>query len=214
MQKTIGHGTHAKKKALHPIEQKRPDVQEKRNNWVENLQPQLDINKIVFLDESSIDTGMTRLYGRAPTNERVNDYVPDVRFQRTSVLSTIRLDGTQIPIVFDGTLNGKLFKKYVDDFLSPSLSEGDIVILDNSSVHRAKGVLDSIAARGAVALFLPPYSPDFNPIELMWSKVKSTLRALKARSPETLVDALNYALSSITPDDIANWFRHDGYALQ
>ena len=156
---------------------------------------------------------MTRLYGRAPSNERVNDYVPDVRFRRTSVLSSIRLDGTQIPIIFEGTLNGKLFKKYVDDFLSPSLSEGDIVILDNSSVHRAKGVLDSITARGAIALFLPPYSPDLNPIELMWSKVKSILKALKARTHETLVDALNHALSCVTLEDIAAWFKHDGYAL-
>jgi len=88
------------------------------------------------------------------------------------------------------------------------------VILDNSSVHRAKGVLDSITARGAIALFLPPYSPDFNPIELMWSKVKAILRALKARTPETLMDALNYALSCVTLEDIANWFKHDGYGLQ
>jgi transposase len=157
---------------------------------------------------------MTRLYGRAPANERVNDYVPDVRSQRTSILSTIRLDGTQVPFIFDGTLNKELFKAYVDEFLSPSLSEGDIVILDNSSVHKAKGVLDSITDRGAIALFLPPYSPDFNPIEMLWSKIKALLRRLKARTPETLVDALNYALSCVTLKDIANWFKYDGYAQQ
>ena len=186
-------------------------MQEKRRVWTENLQPKLDISKLVFLDESSINLGMTRLYGRAPTNERINDYVPDVRFQRTSVLSTIRLDGSQLPLIFDGTLNGKLFKKYVDEFLAPSLSEGDIVILDNSSVHRAKGVLDSITIRGAVALFLPPYSPDFNPMELLWSKIKTILRKAKARTPDLLIDALNHALASITLVDIENWFSHDGY---
>lgn len=207
------NGIYIKKKTLHPVEQKRPDVQEKRKDWEENQQPNLNVNKLVFLDESSINLGMTRLYGRAPTNERVNDYVPDVRFQRTSILSTIRLDGTQLPIIFEGTLNGKLFKKYVDEILSPTLSVGDVVILDNSSVHKAKGVLDSITAQGAVVLFLPPYSPDFNPIEMLWSKIKSILRKAKARTPETLVDALKYALSCITLEDVKNWFEHDGYAL-
>jgi transposase len=189
-------------------------VQEKRKNWTENLQPSLHVNKLVFLDESSINLGMTRLYGRAPTNERINDYVPDVRFQRTSVLSTIRLDGTQLPLIFEGTLNGKLFKKYVDEFLAPSLSEGDIVILDNSSVHKANGVLDAIFTRGASVLFLPPYSPDFNPMELLWAKLKTILRKLKARTPETLIIALNHALASITIEDIENWFLHDGYNQQ
>ena len=207
------NGIYIKKKTLHPVEQKRPDVQEKRKDWEENQQPNLNVNKLVFLDESSINLGMTRLYGRAPTNERVNDYVPDVRFQRTSILSTIRLDGTQLPIIFEGTLNGKLFKKYVDEILSPTLSVGDVVILDNSSVHKAKGVLDSITAQGAVVLFLPPYSPDFNPIEMLWSKIKSILRKAKARTPETLVDALKYALSCITLEDVKYWFEHDGYAL-
>ena len=103
-------------------------------------------------------------------------------------------------------------KKYGDEFLAPSLSEGDIVILDNSSVHRAKGVLDSITIRGAVALFLPPYSPDFNPMELLWSKIKAILRKAKARTPDLLIDALNCALASITLEDIENWFTHDGYA--
>jgi transposase len=199
---------------LHPEEQKRPDVQEQRKDWVENQQPKLDANKIVFLDESSINLGMTRLYGRAHTNERVNDYVPDVRFERTSILSSIRLDGTQIPIIFKGTLNGELFKLYVDNFLAPSLSEGDVIILDNSSVHRAKGVLDSIIAKGVKVLFLPPYSPDFNPIEMLWSKMKSLLRKAKARTHEMLVEALNYALDCITINDITNWFKHDGYNQQ
>ena len=157
---------------------------------------------------------MTRLYGRAPTDERVNEYVPDVRFQRTSIISSVRLDGTQVPFIFKGTLNGKLFKKYVDDYLSPSLSEGDVVILDRSSVHRVGGVLDSIIAKGAVPLFLPPYSPDYNPIEMLWSKVKAILRKKKARVASKLRQALDYAISCVTLEDIANWFKHDGYSHQ
>jgi transposase len=154
---------------------------------------------------------MTRLYGRAPKDERVNDYVPDVRFDRLSVLSTIRLDGTQIPLIFNGTLNGKLFKLYVDECLAPALRPGDIVILDNSSVHTAKGVLDALTRVGATALYLPVYSPDLNPIEMMWSKMKSILRKIKARTPDTLIEALNLALESVTLDDIKAWFEHDGY---
>lgn len=154
---------------------------------------------------------MTRLYGRALAGERVNDYVPDVRFQRLSILSTIRLDGSQVPMIFEGTLNGELFKKYVDEFLAPSLNAGDIVILDNSSVHKAKGVLDGLAKSGAKAMFLPPYSPDLNPIEMMWSKLKSILRKTKARSYEELEKHLNFALEEISLQDIKNWFLHDGY---
>ena len=214
MQEIEGNGAHAKKKTIRPVEQKRADVQEKRKDWVETQQPQLDVNKVVFLDESSINLGMTRRYGRAFTNERAPDYEPDVRFQRKSILSTIRLDGRQIPFIFDGTLNKELFKAYVDEFLTPSLSEGDIVILDNSSVHTSKGVLDSLTDKGAIALFLPPYSPDFNPIEMLWSKIKAILRRLKARTQEKLEDALNYALRCVTLKDISNWFKYDGYSLQ
>jgi transposase len=185
-------------------------VQEKRKNWQLN-QSKLNPTKLVFLDESSINLGMTRLYGRAPVNERVNDYVPDVRFQRLSILSTVRLGGAQVPFVFDGTLNKELFKKYVEIFLVPTLSVGDILLLDNSSVHKANGVLDPIIERGVTVLFLPPYSPDFNPIEMLWSKMKSFLRKEKARTHETLVEAIKLALKSISVDDIHAWFKHDGY---
>ena len=157
---------------------------------------------------------MTRLYGRAPTNERVNDYVPDVRFQRLSILSTVKLDGTQIPFVFNGTLNSELFKKYVEDFLAPTLLSGDILIMDNLSAHKAKGVLDSITERGVITLFLPTYSPDFNPIEMLWSKMKAFLRKMKARTYDSLIDAIHLALDYISPDDIAAWFKHDGYLVQ
>jgi transposase len=165
----------------------------------------------VFLDESSINCGMTRLYGRALKAERITDYVSDVRFERTSVISTIRLDGTQAPLMFQGTLNGEVFTIYVKDILAPTLKPGDIVVLDNLSSHKVKGALEPIYQRGATVLFLPPYSPDFNPIELSWSKMKAVLRKQKAKTYDDLVESMKLALNSITNTDISNWFKHCGY---
>jgi transposase len=171
----------------------------------------IDIGKLVFLDESSINTGMTRLYGRSKGKSRVVDYVPDVRFQRVSVLSTVRLDGTKVPLIFKGSLNGERFAEYVAKMLAPTLKKGDVVVLDNLTSHKVKGVTDPIIAAGARVLFLPPYSPEFNPIELMWSKLKAYLRKAKARSIEVLETAIDSALKTITLTDILNWFRHSGY---
>ena len=156
---------------------------------------------------------MTRLYGRAPTNERVNDYVPDVRFERSSLIATLGIDGVRAPMMFKGTLNGGLFGGYVEQVLAPALSSGDIVIMDNSSVHKASGVLDSIYEKGAFVLFLPQYSPDLNPIELMFSKVKSILRKLKPRTYDELVRAMGIALDSVIYDDILAWIKHQGYCV-
>lgn len=156
---------------------------------------------------------MTRLYGRAPKNERVVDSVPDVRFHRTTILSSVRLDGTIVPCVFEDALNGVLFKKYICEFLVPTLHHRDIVVMDNLSSHKVAGVVEAIGAVGASVMFLPPYSPDLNPIELMWSKIKAVLRKLKIRYKELLDDAIASALNAVSPSDIAGWFRHDGYAL-
>jgi transposase len=156
---------------------------------------------------------MTRLYGRALKNERVNDYVPDVRFERTSIISTIRLNGEQAPFIFKGTLNGILFGAYVEQILAPTLKPGDVVIMDNGSAHKTSSALNPIYNAGANVLFLPPYSPDFNPIELSWSKMKSVLRKLKPRTFDELVVSLQVALDSFTLEDIVNWLKHDGYFI-
>jgi transposase len=154
---------------------------------------------------------MTRLYGRAEKKDRVNDYTPDVRFERVSVISSIRLDGTQVPLAFKGALNGELFTAYIKEALSPTLKDGDIVVMDNLSSHKVSGALSPIYARGASVLFLPPYSPDLNPIEMSWSKMKAVLRKLKARTYDELGNGMKTALDSFTKSDIANWFSHDGY---
>ena len=183
----------------------------KRSAWKQS-QRTFEINRLVFLDESGVNTGMTRLYGRASKHERVVEAVPDIRFHRTTILSSVRLDGTTVPLVFEGALNGDIFRAYIIQLLVPSLKAGDIVVMDNLSSHKVNGVVDAIEAVGASVLFLPPYSPDLNPIELMWSKVKAILRKLKIRSKELLDASIALALDSVSTSDIAGWFSHDGYA--
>jgi len=156
---------------------------------------------------------MTRLYGRAPSNERVNDYVPDVRFERTSIIAALGLEGITAPLAFKGTLNGAFFAGWVEQVLAPTLSPGDIVFLDNYSPHKVVGALDPIYEKGATVIFLPEYSPDLNPIELMWSKVKAVLRKLKPRTFDDLISALGQALDSVTCNDIIGWFNHHGYII-
>ena len=171
------------------------------------------MKKFRFLDETGVNCGMTRLYGRALSNERVNDYVPDVRFERTSFISLLGLDGVNAPIMFKGTLDGNFFGGYVEYILAPTLLPGDIVVMDNYSPHKVNGVLDPIYEKGATVMFLPEYSPDLNPIELMFSKIKSILRKLKPRTPEELENAICQALDSVTYEDIVGWFKHDGYCV-
>jgi len=168
---------------------------------------------LVFLDESSINIGMTRLYGRAFGEERVIDYVPDVRFDRLSILSSMRLDGTLVPLTYKGTLNGSLFLAYIKECLAPTLNDGDIVIMDNASPHKVKGVVEAIEERGAYVLWLPTYSPDLNPVEQLWSKLKAHLRKAKARSLDALYIALKDALDLISLSDINAWFVMANYSV-
>ena len=123
------------------------------------------------------------------------------------------MDGTKVPCMFEDALNGDLFREYVRQFLAPTLRHGDIVVMDNLSSHKVSGIVAMIEAAGAQVRFLPPYSPDFNPIELMWSKMKASLRKQKVRTRELLGEAVAVALNAISTSDITNWFSHDGYAL-
>ena len=155
---------------------------------------------------------MTRLYGRGKKGERVKDYVPDVRFHRQSILSSVRLNGEMVPLVFSGTLNGDIFKEYITHCLVPTLLKGDIVIMDNLSSHKVAGVIEAISACGASVLYLPPYSPDFNPIELKWAKVKTFLKKARSRTHDLLVSAIAQSLDLVSVTDIYGWFTHCGYS--
>ena len=185
-------------------------MKQQREEW-KDFQETVDPQSLVFLDESGINTGMTRLYGRAPKDQRVVDAVPDVRAHTTTVLSSVRMDGTLVPCVFEGALNGNMFMEYVTRFLVPSLRPGDIVVMDNLSAHKTGGISEAIESVGAHVRFLPLYSPDFNPIELMWSKLKAHLRKCKIRSHDLLIPAVAAALDAVSISDIRGWFEHDGY---
>jgi transposase len=149
---------------------------------------------------------MTRLYGRAFGGERVVEYVPDARFERYSLLSTINIKAEMIPLVYSGTLNGDLFKKYITTFVLTQLKPRDVLVMDCLSVHKVKGIAQAVESVGANIVYLPPYSPDFNPIETVISEIKSHLRKIKARTFTEICDAVNVAIDSVTPEHATNYF--------
>lgn len=171
----------------------------------------MDPTRFVFLDESNAKTNMTRLYGRAPRGERVTDFVPDGRWEALTMLSALRYDGSTTAMVYEGGTDVLAMQTYVESFLAKTLGAGDLVVMDNLSSHRNAGVISMIEATGAKVWFLPPYSPDYNPIEEMWSKVKAYLRKVGARSMKALIHAIGKAHESITAQDAIGWFNHCGY---
>lgn len=171
------------------------------------------LEQLKFLDESGAHLGLTRLCGRAAPGERVPEGTPGYSGAHYTVVAALSLTGISAPWVFEGAMNAVAFRAYVEHELAPSLEPGDIVILDNLSAHKDAGARSLIEARGARLLFLPPYSPDFNPIELAWATVKKALRAAKARTLDALVEALRKALLAITPEHAEAWFSHCGYDL-
>lgn len=202
-----------KKKQVHASEQKREDVAQARKEWKEKQENhvELPVDKLVFLDESGVNIDMVRRYGRAKNKNRVNDYAPVNTPKKTTLVSSVRLDGTQAYEFFQGSLNGKNFLSYVKNTLIPTLKKGDIVVMDNLSCHKVKGVKEAIEEAGASVLYLPLYSPDFNPIEMMWSKMKTLLRNWKTDTPELLHSVIPDAFSSVSVSDISGWFTASGY---
>lgn len=185
-------------------------MQLKRKRWVEEI-GQIAPECLVFLDESGINTDMNRRYGRSKGKRRVVDSAPLNTPASTTLLSSIRLDGTTVPVSFQGALNKERFLEYLKNSLVPTLRPGDFVIMDNLASHKVAGVAELIRSAGAEPLYLPPYSPDFNPIEKMWSKLKALFRKLKLRSLELLTTAIPTAFMSITSADSRGWFSLAGY---
>jgi transposase len=180
--------------------------------WKEQ-QPGIDISKLVFLDESGVNTDMTRHYARARNGQRANDHTPLNTGKNTTIVSSVRTDGTTVPMFLSGSLNGETFKNYIEQHLAPTLHEGDIVVMDNLRCHKVKGIKQAIQKAGANVRYLPPYSPDLNPIEMMWSKIKSILRKTKARAVDALLAALPVAFHAVSVRDIIGWFHQSGYSL-
>jgi transposase len=167
-----------------------------------------------FVDESGVNLAMTRLYGRAPTGERVWGTVPQNYGQNVTMLGTLGVQGLHAVMTVEGATDTDVFRAYVKQVLGPTLTPGDIVVMDNLRAHKAVGIQQAIARRGARLLYLPPYSPDLSPIEPCWSKVKTALRKAKARTRAALDTAITGALVTVTSSDAHGWFRHCGYALQ
>lgn len=199
------------KKTLHASEQTRPDVAEARERWKAG-QASLDPTKLVFVDETGTNTKMVRAYGRAPRGQRLLGRQPFGHWKTTTFTAGLRCDGITAPFVLDGAMNREAFLVYLDKVLGPTLSAGDIVVMDNLPAHKGEAVRTRIEAKGAKLLLLPPYSPDLNPIELAFSKLKALLRKAAERSVGGLWDRIGQVLDAFTPQECANYFRHDGYA--
>lgn len=198
------------KKTLRASEQDRKDIKTQRESW-SKYQKTVPVDRLIFLDESGVKTNMTRLYGRAYKGNRCYDKAPGGRWKTVTLLSSIRLDGTTESLMFEGAVDRKMFEAYIKYTLGPILRPGDVVILDNLGSHKSKTAQEIVKSKGAEYVFLPAYSPDFNPIEKMWSKIKQILRGLKARTHEELYAAVAKALSMITHDDAQGWFESCGY---
>jgi transposase len=182
-----------------------------RTSWA-NDQARLDPDHLVFIDETGTSTNMARLRGRAPRGERLVGKIPHGHWKTTTFIAALRSSALTAPCVIDGPMNGNAFLAYVEQVLAPSLMPGDMVVLDNLSAHKVPGVREAIEAAGARLLYLPPYSPDFNPIEQLFAKLKALLRKAAERSVEGLWSRIAALLDAFTPKECANYFRNAGYA--
>jgi transposase len=167
----------------------------------------------VFVDESGVATDLLRRYGRSPRGVRLRDYTPCGHWQTHTVIAALRLEGLTAPAVFDGPIDNPTFLAYVEQVLAPTLRPGDVVVLDNLAMHKQPEVRAAIARVGAHLRFLPPYSPDFNPIEMAFAKLKAFLRAARPRSFDQVVQLVAIALRLFTPDECRNFVRHCGYRI-
>jgi len=196
---------------MRAAEQDRPDVAAARTAWTQD-QAKLDPKRLVFIDETGTSTNMARLHGRARRGERLIGKVPQGHWKTTTFVAALRSTALTAPCVIDGPMNGNAFLAYVEQILVPSLKPGDIVVLDNLSAHKVPGVRDAIEAAGAKLLYLPPYSPDFNPIEQLFAKLKALLRKAAERSVDGLWNRIARLLDAFTPDECCHYFRNAGYA--
>ena len=210
MHRTAATSSDGQKKVLIATERERPDVAEKREE-LQREQPLLNPDRLVFIDETWAKTNMTRPRGRAPRGQRVLARVPHGHWKTTTFLAALRTTGLTAPLVVDGAINGELFLGWVRHHLVPTLKPGDIVVMDNLGAHKVVGVREAIAAAGARVLYLPPYSPDMNPIELVFSKFKWLLKSASARSVEALWTVCGDLLDRFTETECRNCFKHCGY---
>jgi transposase len=206
-------GLTTQKKSLHASERDTPRIQQARQDYRQRIAA-LDLRRVKFVDESSVNLAMTRLFGRAPAGERVVGSVPRNYGPNVTMLGALSLQGLQAVMTVNGATDADVFRTYVKQVLGPTLIPGDIVVMDNLQAHKAVGVQQALARRGARLVYLPPYSPDLSPIEPCWSKVKTALRQAKARTRAALDTAIADVMVTVSLTDARGWFKHCGYSLQ
>lgn len=203
-----------KKKTFHATERKNdPDIIEERAEFYQEM-PKMETQRLVFLDETGTNLGMARDYGWALVGCRAEGHRPFNPGQNITLIGGLNSCGMVAPFMFPGGLDGNVFKTYVKQILVPELRPGDIVLLDNLSSHKVRGIEDILARAGAKLKFLPRYSPEFSPIEKAWSKIKSELRKAAARSYDSLVNAVKQALDKTSRKDAEGWFKGCGYCIE
>ena len=201
------------KKSLGAAEQERADVARARRRWIRE-QGMLDSTRLVFIDETAANTKMVRLSGRCPRGERLVGRVPHGHWKTITFVAALRHNGITAPLVLDGAMTGETFLAYVEQCLAPTLMRKDIVIMDNLSAHKVPGIREAIEAAGATLRYLPQYSPDLNPIEMLFSKLKAFLRKLAERTIPRLCGAIGSFVPRLSARQAANYFRHAGYAYK
>jgi transposase len=198
---------------LRAAEQDRADIAKARDEWLAG-QPDLNPENLVFIDETWAKTNMARLYGRALRGQRLVAPVPHGHWMTTTFVAALRHDEIAAPCVFDGPMDGTSFLAYVEHFLAPALRYGDVVVMDNLASHKVAGVKEAIERAGATLRYLPAYSPDLNPIEQAFAKLKAALRKAAARTFDALIEAIAQALADFTPEECANYIANSGYRRQ
>ena len=195
-------------------ERARAEVRERRREWIDQRQPRMRQQpaRLVFLDETAVTTKMTRLRGRSPRGKRLAADAPFGHWRTQTFIAGLRCTRLTAPWVLDGPMNREAFDRYVETQLAPTLEPGDVVVLDNLAAHKGPRAAEALKARGAWFLFLPPYSPDLNPIEMAFSKLKAHLRKAKARTFDALWRAVGDICALYDPDECWNYFKQAGYA--
>lgn len=204
-------GLTRKKKTKHASEQDRPDVKARRENWFEQFRDLL-VKNLVFLDEFGTTTAMERAYARGPIGQRVVCKSPQKHWKTFSTIAAMTLEGMLGYATFAGATNTDIFLEFVASGLVPNLKKNQVVVLDNMSVHHAKKVKQLLAEHGIRFLHLPPYSPDYNPIEMAISKIKAYLKKMRKRNTQALMQAIDQAMKRVTREDAKNFIRHAGYS--
>ncbi len=186
--------------------------EKERSAWRDRVRS-IDSKKLLFVDECGTNISLTPVYARAPKGERAYGKTPKNWGKNITLLASLSSEGTGVSMAIEGATDKEVFEGYVEHFLGPSLKEGQVVVMDNLQAHKGQGVRRLIESRGAKILFLPPYSPDFNPIEEAFSKIKNSVRKANARSKGALLEAIGEALGGVSREDAQGWFSHNGYKL-